>query len=346
MRHWSFSRRLGLVAVFGAAVAVGAAACSEPAPPPPPPAPAVKTAEARVQWYQDCWTLFNGKVWDKFEACYDENAVSETVDSDQPTVTGRANILARMKTEETSFPDRRGEVRLVVANGEKIVGVALYTATNTGALPPGPDGKPVPATGKPVGFLMGHVVDLDPTGSMVVREADYIEEGTMMAQLGLNPQPARMVEKATGAQAMVFIAKNDETEKANVAATQALFDALNKHDLQAMDKMLPDDYRAIEIARPNDVGKKESLAGTKDMFGGFPDVKITPASMWAAGPYVVVTGTFEGTNTGDMPSMGMKKTGKKVSVRFLEIMRLDGGQVREDWLFFNGAAFAAQLGTK
>jgi predicted ester cyclase len=346
MSDASLVRRIGVLALFGAAIAVGAAACSEPAPPPPPATPAVKTVEARAQWYQDCWGMFNDKAWDKFEACYDQNAVSETVDSAQPTVTGRANIIARSKQEETSFPDRRGEVRLMLANGEKMASIALYTATNTGALPPGPDGKPVPATGKAIGFLMGHTIETDATGSVAVREAAYLEEGTMMAQLGLSPAPARKAEKATGAKATVVVAKNDETEKANLAATQAMFDALNKHDLKAIDSMTPADYKGIEVARPTDVGKKEAMAGMKEMFSAFPDVRITPTTTWAAGPYVVITGTLEGTNTGDMPSMGLKKTGKKVTSRFLEIMRFDGGQVREDWLFYNSAAWAAQLGLK
>jgi predicted ester cyclase len=68
--------------------------------------------------------------------------------------------------------------------------------------------------------------------------------------------------------------------------------------------------------------------------------------MWAAGDYVVFTGTLSGTNTGDMPSAGIKKTGKKVNVHFCEIVKFEGGKQVEDYLFFNGAAFAAQLGLK
>ncbi len=93
--------------------------------------------------------------------------------------------------------------------------------------------------------------------------------------------------------------------------------------------------------------KKGALASTKEMLGGFPDVAITPATMWAAGDYVAVAGTFAGTNTGNLPtSMGVRKTGKKVSLRFLNILRFDKGQVKEDWLFYNAAAIAAQLAAK
>lgn len=331
--------------LLAAVALVLAGACSQPAPPPPPAAPAVKTAEARTQWYQACWDHFNNKAWDQFQACYDQNAVSENVDSSQPTVTGSANIITRGKTEVESFPDRRGEVRLMLANGDRLASIALYTATNSGPMP-GPDGKPIPATGKTFGMLMAHTVDLDPTGSMAVRDAAYFDEGTMMAQLGLSKMPARPVEKPTGAPPTVVIAKNDATEQANLAATRALFDAINKHDLKAIDTMTPADYRGIEMAKPADVNKKESMASTKEMLSAYPDLKITPVTMWAAGDYVVVAGTFEGTNTGDMPSMKMKKTGKKVSLRFYEIMKLENGKAKDDWMFYNGPAMAAQLGMK
>ncbi len=330
---------------LAAATLVFMGACSQPAPP-PPAAPVVKTAEARTQWYEACWDQFNNKAWDQFQTCYDENAVSEAVDSNPPSSTGRANIVATAKAIAESFPDRRGEVRLILANGDKLASIALYTGTNTGPLPPGPDGKAAPATGKAIGMLMAHTVDLDPTGSVALRDADYSDEGTMMAQLGLSPAPARPVEKPTGAPPTVVIAKQDAAEQANLAATRAMFDAVNAHDLKAIDAMTPDDYRGIEIARPKDVNKKESMAGTKEMFNAFPDVRITPVTMWAAGDYVVIAGTFEGTNTGDMPSMRMKKTGKKVSSRFLEIVKFDQSRPKEDWLFYNGAAWAAQLGAK
>ena len=57
-----FARRhaLGALAALGVVLA---AACSQPAPP-PPPAPVVKSPEARLQWYQDCWGFYNAKDWD------------------------------------------------------------------------------------------------------------------------------------------------------------------------------------------------------------------------------------------------------------------------------------------
>jgi len=322
------------------------AACSEPAPPPPPPAPPVKTADERVQLYRGCWDQFNNKDWDRFQNCYADNAVSEAVDANPSATTGRAAIIERGKLESTAFPDRRGELRIVLLNGDRMAGLALYTATNTGPLPPGPDGKAMPPTNKAIGMYVAHTIELDPTGANAVREATYVDEGTMMAQLGLNPAPARKAEKATGAPAQIVIAKDDDKERANVEIVRRSFAALNAHDIKTFAETLGPNYKAMEIGLPKDNDRNAALASLKELFSGFPDVRITPVTMWTAGDYVVVTGTFEGTNLGNLPSMGVKKTGKKVSAHFFELFRLENGFCVEDWLFYNGAAFAAQLGIR
>lgn len=341
-RSFSVSLRAWPLAV---ALVVLSTACGEPAPPPPPPPPPAPTAQQKVDWYKQCWDHFNNKAWDQFQNCYTENAVSESVDSTPPSVSGRAAIIERDKGQAISFPDRRGEVRLILANGDRLASVALYTATNTGELP-GPDGKPMKPTGKAIGLLIGHVIDLQANATQGTREAVYFEEGTMAGQLGLSPAPVRKAEMPTGAAAQVVIAGNDEKERANLAAIRKSFDDMNKKDLKAMEAFLPADYRLVEIGRPADMGKKEAMAGSKEMLAGFPDLVATATTMWAAGDYVVVEGSIAGTNTGDLPSMGLKKTGKKVNARFLTISRLENGQPKEEWLFYNGAAFAAQLGLK
>jgi predicted ester cyclase len=337
--------RSGLLLAAGATFLAGA--CGAPPPPPAPAAPPVRTAEERAQLYKDCWDHFNTQAWDQFGNCFAENAVSEAVDGDPATLNGRAEIIARNKLEAAGFPDRRGEVRLILINGERLAAVALYAGTNSGPLPPGPDGKSLPATNKPIGLLMGHTAEFDATGSRVVRDAVYFEEATLAAQLGLTKNTQRAAEKPTGAAPITVIARNNETERSNQAAARSIFETLNKHDVAAYAKLLPDDYKLMEVAQPKDLDKKGALASTKETLGGFPDVAITPTTMWAAGDYVVISGTFVGTNTGNLPtSIGALKTGKKVSARFLNVLRFENGQPKEDWLFYNAAAVLAQLGAK
>ena len=237
-------------------------------------------------------------------------------------------------------PDVRGDLQLMIASGNRLVSVALWQGTHTAALP-GPDGKEIPATGKEFSFLMAHTLELDAGRTAVKADADYVDVGTFLGQLGLSKAPVRKPVETGIPETVVAVAKNDAAEAQNVAAVQAMFEAFNKHDVKAVSDTYADSYVLHEIARPSDTNKKESMVSTSELFKGFPDVKITPTEVVGAGDYVVAIGSFEGTNTGGMPSMGIKKNGKHVVSRFLDILRLDGGKIAEDWLFYNGAAFVA-----
>lgn len=338
------SLRLTLPAI----VLFAAVACSEPAPPPPaaPPPPPVKTAQERMKLYQDCWDYFNNKDYERMATCYAPAISVEAADSASPKATTPAQAIENMKAEEASFPDRRGETRYLFANGSHLAAIVLFTGTNSGPLP-GPDGKPMPATKKAIGLLVGQTLELDANGGAATKETVYIDEGTMLAQLGIIPNPAaRKAETASGAAPVMVMAKNDATETANVAVVRSQYDALAKKDMNAMAATMSDDFKMIEIAQPTDMNKAAAEKSLAEFLKGFPDLAPVTINMWAAGDYVIVEGTMTGTNTGPMPSMGLKATGKKINLRFMEVFELAGGKVKTDWLFYNGAAFASQLGLK
>lgn len=327
-----------------AAVACGGAPPPPAASPSAPPTPAPMTAEQSVDWYKKCWELFNTKAWDRFQNCYAPDATSESVDSGQTPAKGRAAIIEAAKATVAPNPDVHGELQLVLANGPHLLSVALWKGTHSADMP-GPGGKPIPATGKKFGFLMAHTVELDAGRTAVQADADYVEVGTFLGQLGISKAPVRPVMESGAAAPTVAIAKNDDAEAKNVAAIQAQLEAFNKHDLKGLAGVMADNYTLHEIAQPADLDKKKDLISLNEMFKGFGDVKLTASQVYGAGDYVVVIGTFEGTNTGPMPSMGLKKkSDKHVVTRYIEIYRLENGKVAEDWLFYNGAAFAAQLG--
>lgn len=323
-------------------------ACGGSTPPPPPTAAAVivKAPAERVKWYLDCWQYYNDKSWTAFQNCYTEQATSELVDSNPPMVTGRTAIIDRDKMLADAFPDRKGEVVLVLNNGSHIASVAIWMGTNDGAMP-GPDGKPIPATHKKAGLYLAHTIETDAAGAQGTADAVYSDDATMLVQLGLMKMPVRKVMAMSGAAPIVVIAKNDDTERANLAAFQNFADAANKHDIKAYETLLADDYRLIDITQPADMTKKQAIAAMQQYSKAFPDMRATIPTVWAAGDFVVLAGTFTGTNKGAAPAIGLAKaTGKSISVRFFEILRYEGGKVKEDWTFFNGAAFATQLGMK
>jgi predicted ester cyclase len=336
--------------LLGSAGLLAAAACGGSAPqqqapaPAAPPGPKVLTPAERASWYQDCWTRFNNKDWDAFKGCYADTIESDQVDSGQPVVKGADAVVAMTKQISSAFPDMKGTGELILVNGDTIVGIFVITGTQTGELAM-PGGKPIPATNKPVGYLQAHLVQTDSTGGKVVKEEFYSDTGTMMAQLGLSPAPARPVMTSPAAAPVVVLAAGTPAELSNVEAARAQMAMFNSHDAKGTAAFNAPDVVVHDVTAPKDMTSAENMSGAEDMFKAFPDAKLVVSSIWGAGDYVVVMGRFEGTNKGPFARMGIKKaTGKPVAVRYIEITNWKDGKIKEDWLFYDGMAIAAQLG--
>lgn len=306
------------------------------------PKPVPLTGEQKVKLYQDGWAAFNAKDWPKFTAIWADNATSTPLDMG-PTLNGPVAIVdGGAKPFETAFPDGTGEIQLTLVNDNTVLGLILLRGTNSGpsATPMGP----VPATNKKVGFFAVHQIDFNDAGKAVKEVMGY-DGGTVAGQLGLMPMPHRKVVETGWTEKPIVIASGSDVEKANVAAVSKEIEAFNKHDAAGAISTAADDLVFSELSAPADrTGKKESLKGIEEMFKAFPDAKLETKSLWGAGDYVVQTGVWTGTNTGDMPAMHLKKTGKAVTLQFVEIDKLVAGKTKNIWVFQNGAAAAAQLG--
>lgn len=344
-------RLTGLKIVGAAVAAMTVVACSaQPAPPAvaeapsAPPAPKVLTGAERAAWYQECWTHFNNKSWPALKACYTETAESDQIDSGMPVAKGADAVIKSAQDFAAAFPDIKGTGQMVFVHGDDVVGVYLLNGTHAGPLP-GPGGKAIPATNKKIGYSMVHVMQLDSTGAKGTKESMYADGGTLMAQIGLNPAPARPVMEGGPASPTVVVSTGSETETKNVAAFRAGADAFNKHDVKELASYNAPDAVFHDMTQPKDMDAKGNVAMIGQFFKAFPDCRLTIDSSWGAGDYVVSRGVFEGTNKGAAPAMGITKaTGKPVRSQFIEITRMDGGKVKEDWLFFDSMAFAGQLG--
>ncbi|MEI9940306.1 MAG: ester cyclase [Pseudomonadota bacterium] len=356
------TRNLGRFAALSTCALIGLPACQqEPAAAPlaaPPaatdaPAPAVEakkeepkpvplTAEQKVKFYQYGWAFFNAKDFSKFQTIWADGATSEALDMGPPVVGPQAIVETGAKSFANGFPDGTGEVQLTLVNGNNILGLVLLRGTNTGTYvtPMGP----VAPTNKKVGFLAAHSVELNDAGK-AVKEVMAYDGGTVAGQLGLMPMPHRKAIEVGWSEKPVVIATGSDAEKANLDVFSKGVEGFNKHDAAAALGNPTDDIVFSELSAPADrTGKKEALKGVEEMFKAFPDAKIELKSAWSAGDYVVATGAWSGTNTGDMPSMKLKKTGKAVSVHFVEIDQFVGGKTKNVRIFMNGPTFAAQLG--
>jgi predicted ester cyclase len=306
-------------------------------------APRVLTADDLVKRYHDCWAEWVAGKWDDLKTCYANDAVWEAPGSKMGPINGATAIVELDKSLRTAFPNETAESQLVLLNGKKIIGVALLTGKHTGTLKlPNHD---LPATNNQFGVYAGQVLAIDDTGK-ITHESNFEDMATILGQL--KPKKDHVVRPVVARMAMpeqVAIAQDDAHEKANLASFEQLTDAFNKHDVKAFSALLADNVVWSVQAMAKDQSKKDLATSMPEMWKAFSDLKFTVGDSWAAGDYIAATETFEGTNNGDLPSMHLKKTGKKVSLPFLAIHKLDSsGKVAATWIFYEGGGFASQLG--
>jgi predicted ester cyclase len=300
------------------------------------------TPDELAEQFDTCWGYFNDAKWDDFKKCYTADAVVDAPGAGMPEVKGPDAIATNAAEFHKAFPDMKAQAQLVLVNGHEIAAAMLMTGTNSGPMKT-PTGE-MPATNKKIGLMMGQLLSVNDTGE-ATHESDFYDTMTMMGQL--NPQkdhPVRPAMDKLPMEKVVVIAKDDDAEKANLETSKKMVDAFNKHDIKALGDLLADDSMWSEQAGPKDLDKKANLKATQGLWKAFSDAKIDPTKQWAAGDYVVTTGTLGGTNDGNMPSMKLKKTGKKVSVPFVQIDKIEGGKIKTTWLFYQSMAFMKQLG--
>ena len=116
----------------------------------------------------------------------------------------------------------------------------------------------------------------------------------------------------------------------------------NKKDYAVFDEL--NDPEFVNLSSPpgipaNREGGKMYLRG---FLNAFPDSYFTIDEMIAEGDRVVTKKTFTGTHTadfGDIPA-----TGKRVTLQYVDIMRLRDGRIVEHWMSMDQLSFLQQLG--
>lgn len=346
--------RTTLIAVAALALAVGACGKDEGSEKKPAPKPTVQkeppvkkeppkplTAEQKVDKVKACWAAFDGKKWDEFAKCYAPQGTSQMVDAIPPMkATGGAEIAKLYTPFTVAFPDVKHELGTILVNGNNIALVYSGHGTNSGEM------MGMPPTNKKSGTLSGQVLTMTDTGE-ILTDDHYIDMGTIMGHLGLNPMPVRTIIEPGTLTETVVIATDSETERANVELAGKAVEAYNAHDSKALSAMYADDGKLVIVPGP----EKEDATGPAAIKKGYeawwkmvPDVKDEVETAWGAGDYVVAVTNSTGTLSGKMPDKKMKATGKAWQNKNLHIMKIADGKIAEHWLFFNGHSWAVQVG--
>lgn len=295
-------------------------------------------AQVGARRYQECWDRFNARRWAEFSACYADGV--ESSERGGPTRRGKEAVVAGARAYAEAFPDAKGDPELVLVRDREVYASVLFHGKHAGTLH-GPLGD-IPATNKPVGYHLLHHVTLGENG-LVEHEEWVFDVPTLLFQLGLSEGPARPPQTSPSPGApTVVVADGNARERENAAAVRRAYELFSKKD-PAFDQYLADGVIESNNSEPEDsVGKAALQAHNRAFVAGFPDISVSIESVLAAGDYTAQLGRIRGTNSGDMPGIG--RTGRKVDVTFVELMRWENGKCVRSWPFMNGLELATQLG--
>ena len=128
----------------------------------------------------------------------------------------------------------------------------------------------------------------------------------------------------------------------NRALFQEFVNGMNNKDVSFVDRLVDLDFVDHDPAP----GQAPGLQGIKDLmqmfFTAFPDLHVTVNRLVADEDTVAGAVTTEGTQDGDL--MGIPKSGMKISITELHMMRIANGKMVEHWGVGDGMTMMQQLG--
>ena len=133
------------------------------------------------------------------------------------------------------------------------------------------------------------------------------------------------------------------TTTPEVQAAVRDFEALAARDAAGMAASYADD--AIADIVPVGVlrGSNEIREFFEGLFAAFPDMETTYEVVASSGNTVVVEWRSHGTFSG-VAFQGVEPTGKQIDSRGVDIMRIENDRIAHNTAYYDGMAFARQLG--
>jgi steroid delta-isomerase-like uncharacterized protein len=128
---------------------------------------------------------------------------------------------------------------------------------------------------------------------------------------------------------------------AEVART--IFTALANKDLDSALDLVAEDAVDDFVALGPVEGKAAIRHFFEDLLTAFPDFAMVVERIVGDDATAVVQWHADGDFTGG-PFQGIAPTGRHVEIRGVDVMEISAGQVRRNTIYYDGAAFARQVG--
>ena len=127
------------------------------------------------------------------------------------------------------------------------------------------------------------------------------------------------------------------------AANSALFDryiaASNAHDTSAFAEIFAEDY--IQHSGRSPSGLAAQIANFENLRKTWPDLQLHVEDRMFAGDKIIARNSFTATHT--QPALGYAPTGRKVTIRTIDIWRVESGKLAEHWDIVDFAGLEKQL---
>jgi len=117
----------------------------------------------------------------------------------------------------------------------------------------------------------------------------------------------------------------------NLALLRTAFAALQRGDLEACAELLTEDFIVNLPGLPEPLhGREIWKLGVQAMLDGFPDLRTDIEDIFTAGDRVAMRLRFSGTHDG--PFQGAPPTHRRVSFTSIDIYRVAGDRIAEEWV--------------
>lgn len=133
------------------------------------------------------------------------------------------------------------------------------------------------------------------------------------------------------------------TTRTPAEVARAVFDAVISKDPDGIVAQGAPDYVDDFVAIGELRGQAAIRAFFRDLFAAFPDFEMTVDRIVADDTTAAVQWHATGTFTGG-PFQGVLPTGRRVEIRGADVMEIDGGLIRHNTIYYDGATFARQVG--
>jgi predicted ester cyclase len=116
---------------------------------------------------------------------------------------------------------------------------------------------------------------------------------------------------------------------------------LDRHDLERASAHLAPQWQTHGLV-PYPLDVEEWMQALEALFEAFPDARFTITETLAEGERVAARHTFSGTHLA--PFQGLSPTGRRVQIEAIVVVRVQDGQICEQWLSADFAGLLRQLG--